>query len=161
MAYKMLDQANKLHQVNHSFVHFTYSKAVWQPMGLFVMLADAMYGSITTLQHDNWLVKHIPWSAFKMSDRDWTWVIDVCDILGVSSFNFMSATMSNIFPSIRILIEFNSTFPLKSNQHSGMHFPLLKSYKPHRKRSVIHRGMPCTRTPSTTVLQRSGNIIPI
>lgn len=157
----MLDQANKLRQVNHSFVRFTYSKAVLQPIGLFVTSADAMYGPITTLRRDNRLVKHIPWSAFKMSDRDWTRVIDARDILGVSSFNFTSATTSNIFPSIRILIEFNSTFPLKSNQHSGVHFPLSKSYKPHGKRSVIRRGMPCTRTPSTTVLRRSGNIIPV
>ena len=106
-------------------------------MGLFVTSADAMYGPITTLWCDNRLVKHIPWSAFKMSDQDWTRVIDVRDILGVSSFNFTSVTMSNIFPFIRILIEFNSTFPLKSNQHSGMHFLLLKSYKMHGKRSVI------------------------
>src|SRR6267378_7263946 len=93
-------------------------------MGLFVTSADAMYGPITTLRRDlNRLVKHIPWSAFKMSDRDWTRVIDARDILGVSSFNFTSVTSSNVFPSIRILIEFNSTLPLKSNQHSGVHFP--------------------------------------
>src|SRR6267143_69529 len=127
-------------------------------MGLFVTSADAMYGPITTLRRDlNRLVKHIPWSAFKMSDRDWTRVIDARDILGVSSFNFTSVTSSNVFPSIRILIEFNSTFPLKSNQHSGAHFPLSKSYKPHGRRSVIRRDTPCTRTPSMMGLRRSGN----
>jgi len=131
-------------------------------MGLFVTSADAMYGPITTLRRDlNRLVKHIPWSAFKMSDRDWTRVIDARDILGVSSFNFTSVTSSNVFPSIRILIKFNSTFPLKSNQHSGAHFPLSKSYKLHGRRSVICRDTPCTRTPSMMGLQRSGNIIPI
>jgi len=65
-------------------------------MGLFVTSADAMYGPITTLRRNNRLVKHIPWSAFKMSDRDWTRVIDARDILGVSLFNFMSVTIYNV-----------------------------------------------------------------
>jgi len=42
-----------------------------------------MYGPITTLRRDNRVVKHIPWSAFKMTDADWNWVIDARDILGV------------------------------------------------------------------------------
>jgi len=84
-------------------------------MGLFMTSADAMYGPITTLWHDNRLVKHIPWSAFKMSDQDWTRVVDARDILGVSTFHFTSVTTSNAFPSIRIPIEFNSTFPRKNN----------------------------------------------
>jgi hypothetical protein len=65
-------------------------------MGLFVTSADAMYGPITTLRRNNRLVKHIPWSAFKMSDRDWTRVIDARDILGVSLFNSMSVTIYNV-----------------------------------------------------------------
>ena len=127
-------------------------------MGLFVSSADAMYGPITTLRCDNRLVKHIPWSAFKMSDQDWTRVVDARDILGVSTFNFMSVTTSNPFPSIRIPIKFNSTFPLKNNRHSGMHFPLSKNYKPLGKRSVIHQNTPCTRMPSAMFLWRSGSI---
>ncbi|KAH8985848.1 hypothetical protein EDB86DRAFT_2809925, partial [Lactarius hatsudake] len=47
----------------------------------FVASADEMYGPITTLQHENRLVKHIPWSAFKMTDEDWARVIDAQDIL--------------------------------------------------------------------------------
>ena len=54
-------------------------------MGLFVASADEMYGPITMLHRDNRLVKHIPWSAFKMTDRDWTRVVDAHDILGVST----------------------------------------------------------------------------
>jgi len=42
-----------------------------------------MYGPITTLRHDNRVVKHIPWSAFKMSDQDWCRVVDARDILKV------------------------------------------------------------------------------
>ena len=45
--------------------------------------ADEMYGPITTLCANNHLVKHIPWSAFKLSDRDWHRVVDAHDILGV------------------------------------------------------------------------------
>jgi hypothetical protein len=52
-------------------------------MGLFVTSADQMYGPITTLRRDNHLIKHIPWTAFKMTDLDWVRVVDACDILGV------------------------------------------------------------------------------
>ena len=53
-------------------------------MGVFVTSANEMYGPITTLCANNCLVKHIPWSAFKLSDQDWHRVVDACDILGVS-----------------------------------------------------------------------------
>jgi hypothetical protein len=122
-----------------------------------VTSADAMYGPITTLRRNN-TVKNIPWSAFKMSDRDWSRVVDARDILGVSTFNFMPVTTSNTFPSIRIPIESSSTFPPKNNQPSGVHFLLSKSYKPHGRLSAIHRDMPCIRTPSMMVLRRSGSI---
>ena len=42
-----------------------------------------MYGPITMLRRDNRVVKHIPWSAFKMSDQDWCRVVDARDILQV------------------------------------------------------------------------------
>jgi hypothetical protein len=42
-----------------------------------------MYGPITTLCRDNKLVKHIPWTAFKLEDQDWYRVIDARDILAV------------------------------------------------------------------------------
>ena len=47
-----------------------------------------MYGPITTLRHDNRIVKHIPWSAFKLTEFDWTRVVDARDILGVRIINF-------------------------------------------------------------------------
>ena len=47
--------------------------------------ADQMYGPITTLQRDNHLVKHIPWTAFKMTDLDWDRIVDAWDILAVST----------------------------------------------------------------------------
>ena len=42
-----------------------------------------MYGLITTLRQDGHPVKHILWTAFKMSDHNWRRVIDARDILGV------------------------------------------------------------------------------
>jgi hypothetical protein len=45
-----------------------------------------MYGPITTIRRDNRLVKHIPWSAFKMVELDWMRVIDARDILAVWLF---------------------------------------------------------------------------
>ena len=47
--------------------------------------ADQMYGPITSLRRDNRLMKHIPWTAFKMTDLDWDRVVDVRDILAVST----------------------------------------------------------------------------
>ncbi|KAF8270623.1 hypothetical protein EI94DRAFT_1570736, partial [Lactarius quietus] len=51
----------------------------------FLTSADEVYGPITTLRQDNHIVKHIPWSAFKMIDSDWMRVVDVCDILAYFS----------------------------------------------------------------------------
>jgi hypothetical protein len=48
-----------------------------------VISADEIFGPITTLRRDNHVVKHIPWSAFKLADNDWQRVVDVRDILKV------------------------------------------------------------------------------
>jgi hypothetical protein len=60
-----------------------------------VSSADEMYGPITTLQHDNPLMKHISWSAFKMVESNWMRVIDTRDILAVELF-FHFATRGNM-----------------------------------------------------------------
>ncbi|KAF8173118.1 hypothetical protein BJ912DRAFT_859590, partial [Pholiota molesta] len=51
----------------------------------FLTSADELYGPITSIRHDNRLMKHIPWSAFKMVEQDWKRVIDARDILGDSN----------------------------------------------------------------------------
>jgi hypothetical protein len=81
----MLDQSYKLRQVGSILSLFTFYFLIWsyQPIALFVTSADEMYGPITTLRHNNRLVKHIPWSAFKMTDNDWNRVVDARDILAV------------------------------------------------------------------------------
>ena len=40
-------------------------------MDVFMTSADEKYGPITTLRANNRMTKHIPWSAFKLSDWDW------------------------------------------------------------------------------------------
>ena len=52
-------------------------------MGVFVTSADEMYSPIATLHSNNHLIKHIPWSAFKLLDRDWHRVVDAHNILRV------------------------------------------------------------------------------
>jgi hypothetical protein len=82
----MLDQAYRLRQVNlNMFIlfilcsHFIENK----PIGLFLSSADELFGPITTIRGDNRVVKHVPWSAFKLADSDWQRVVDVRDILKV------------------------------------------------------------------------------
>ena len=56
MAFKMLNHAHKLCQL----------------IGVFLTSANEMYGPITMLCHNNHLVKHIPWTTFKLLDIDWS-----------------------------------------------------------------------------------------
>ncbi|KAF8958255.1 hypothetical protein BDZ97DRAFT_1668780, partial [Flammula alnicola] len=51
----------------------------------FLTSADELFGPITTLRRDNRIVKHIPWSAFKLGGQDWVRVVDACDILADSN----------------------------------------------------------------------------
>jgi hypothetical protein len=64
-------------------VDLTLISPIHQPIAVFLTSADEMYGPITTLRHNNRIVKHIPWTAFKLSDQDWYRVVDARDILRV------------------------------------------------------------------------------
>jgi hypothetical protein len=55
----------------------------WQVIDLFIASADQLYGPITTLRSNGKVVKKIPWSAFKLSNRDWMRVADARNILAV------------------------------------------------------------------------------
>jgi hypothetical protein len=57
---------------------------VAQAIDLFVGSADQLYGPITTVHTDGQVIKSIPWSAFRCSNRDWTRVLDARNILAVS-----------------------------------------------------------------------------
>ncbi|KAH9058016.1 hypothetical protein EDB83DRAFT_2520902 [Lactarius deliciosus] len=52
-----------------------------QAVKLFIAAADELYGLITVLRHDGWIIKKILWSAFKISEVDWTRVLTVKSIL--------------------------------------------------------------------------------
>ena len=99
----MLHQANHLRQV--SFLIFSVQlvilKTLHWPIGLFLTSADEKYGPFTALRCDNRLVKHIPWSAFKLGDRDWLRVVDARDILRVSNQVYSHFSRLGLVPVTR------------------------------------------------------------
>jgi len=63
-----------------------------KPIALFLTLADELYGPITTLRSNtNQVIKHIPWTAFKMVEQDWVRVVDAHDILHVIDSDFSAS----------------------------------------------------------------------
>src|SRR5271156_5969100 len=95
-----------------------------------------MYGLIMTLRRDNRLVKHIPWSAFKLMDNDWIRVIDASDILAVGIiyiFHFKNLLIA----SFTIQTEFSNTSLLRKSPRFGGYFPLLKNCKRHGRRNTM------------------------
>src|ERR1700678_2716157 len=99
-AYKMLEQSHKLRQASILTIFSLFrvlTSRCEQRIALFLASADEMYGPITTLRRDNRISKHIPRSAFKLTDLDWTRVVDARDILGVSIVNFTYIFHSFIF----------------------------------------------------------------
>ena len=54
-----------------------------QAINLFLSSADEVYGPITTIRRNGHIIKHLPWSAFRLSDSDWKRVLDVKTILQV------------------------------------------------------------------------------
>ena len=115
----MLDTANKLHQVSLiSFIFVIFILKSHQPIGLF-LTSDELYGPITSIHHDNRLIKHIPWSAFKLAESDWLRVVDACDILGVSGFLFYwpNDVWFNVQDSNQIQQYFSSEKELACSSH--------------------------------------------
>jgi len=52
-------------------------------INLFISSADHCYGPITTIQREGRILKHIPWSAFALSEGDWERVKEAREILDV------------------------------------------------------------------------------
>jgi len=152
----MLNQAYKLRQVSHLLFLINIYSLDTQPIALFVTSADEIFGPITTLRHDNRVERHIPWSAFKMVEQDWTRVIDARDILAVS---IHLHTISRTNSCFRTPIESNIIFLLKSSPRSGAHFPHSKSCKRHGRRSARVHNMSCMGMPLVTASRKSGNTI--
>jgi len=57
---------------------------IFQPINLFTLSADQLYGPITTMQDDRQLTKNIPWVAFALDESDWAHVLDAKMILAMS-----------------------------------------------------------------------------
>jgi hypothetical protein len=106
-------------------------------MGVFVTSANEMYSPITTLRANNCLVKHIPWSAFKLSDRDWHRVVDARNILGVS-FPCSQFEQKLI---VCLGLESNSTVLL--GRHPS--HPLVRPSRPRRPANGLGEETRCTQ----------------
>jgi hypothetical protein len=84
-AFSMLDHAYKLRVVS---LHIWTSAALrlqnhFKPINLFLSSADQLYSHITMLRCNGQVAKKIPWSAFALSDTDWSHVVDAKMILAI------------------------------------------------------------------------------
>jgi len=80
----MLSVLYKLRQVCFSaFFDFSLLTSGEKAINLFVSSADHRYGPITTIRCEGRIVKHIPWSAFALSEGDWERVKEAGEILDV------------------------------------------------------------------------------
>lgn len=60
-----------------------------------------MFGPITTLRKDGRLVKHLPWTAFKLADEDWKMVANAAAVLEVRNYLFpFDPTLTSIFTGL-------------------------------------------------------------
>ena len=112
----------------------------FKPIGLFLSSADEIFGPIATLQRENCIVKHLPWSAFKLADNDWQRVVDVRDILGVCEIPCLFIwNKANAYIYVyRILIKSSNTFLRKNSQHFGVPFLPSKNCNQLGKRNGTH-----------------------
>jgi len=99
--------------------------------------ADEMYGPITMLCANNRLIKHIPWSVFKLSDQDWHRVVDAHDILRVG------------FPCSQFEQKLIDYLGLESNSTVllGRHpsHPLVRPSRPQRSANGLGEETRCTQ----------------
>ncbi|KAF8198603.1 hypothetical protein BJ912DRAFT_845440, partial [Pholiota molesta] len=96
----------------------------------FIASADEIYGPITTLRRNGRLLKHIPWSAFKMLEDDWIRVIDARDILGDSNRiqqYFSSEKQPTLWQALPALEELQSAWEKKrDNEKYILYKPALE-----------------------------------
>jgi hypothetical protein len=112
-----------------------------------------MYGPITTLCRNGCIVKHIPWSAFKITDTGWNQVIDACDILGVHISKPLFFIWIGTDMSSRTQIASSRSSLQRNNPPFGMPSQLSKHSKWHRRRNTTALDLPSTRTLSFMVLK--------
>ena len=59
------------------------SNYIWQPINLFIEVADHCFGTVTTIRRNGKVEKKIRWDAFRLFPADWQRVEEVRDILDV------------------------------------------------------------------------------
>lgn len=102
---------------------------------MFLLTADAKFGPITTLRKNGKVVKHIPWTAFRLDESDWARLPIIIDILRVriffSHFPFVNqctivrcCSKSALTIFFRMQTGFNNTFHQTEHQRYGESFPL-------------------------------------
>jgi hypothetical protein len=87
-----------------------------QPINLFISSADQLYGPITTLQHDGYVVTKLPWTAFALSDGDWARVLDAKMILQDSNrvlHHFSADTHLSLYHALPVLEDLQSVWEAK------------------------------------------------
>ena len=124
-AHAMLDRAYKLHQVSKTSTMFSYWFLSYQAIGLFFSSADEAYGPMTTIHHDGWICKHIPWSAFKLLDSNWQKVLDVKNILEVCRVCFLMLLQYTIDGTVRTQTTYSNIFLWRNYLRSGVVLPWL------------------------------------
>ena len=78
--HNMLGSSNHLCQVSNQHISMDTlltNSSPFKPINLFLALADALFGPITTIHANGQVTKKISWSAFHLSDEDWQCVRDV------------------------------------------------------------------------------------
>ena len=110
-----------------------------------------MYGPITMLCRDNRVVKHIPWSAFKMTDSDWNWVIDARDILAVRVSQPLFLIWIETDTLSRTQIASSSCSLRRNNPLFGVPSQLSKNYKRHGRRNAMTPNFFSIKMPLLTV----------
>ena len=58
-----------------------HAYCVCQTVKLFIAAANELYGPVTVLYWDCRVFKKIPWSAFRITERDWAIVLEAMSIL--------------------------------------------------------------------------------
>lgn len=128
-----------------------------QAISLFISGADQLFGPMTTVRKNGRLVKHIPWSAFRLDDEDWQRVNDVTEILAVSCHNSYILCYLLKF-LLRILLKFNINLRPKSDLIFNTQFPQLSSFKHRGKRRYKVHASCSTTIPLVMHLTKLRNI---
>ena len=155
----MLERSYKLRQVCSLTFLWTQILMCTQPITLFLKIADALYGPITTIRRNGRIVKKIPWSAFIFINNDWERVKNASDILKVFHFICTSWLSDSSFPLCRIQMIFSNISPRNSFRHFGEHFQSFKNYKRHGKQSGTLTNSHFIRTLSMMAWASYRNII--